>query len=98
MPYAYNNRGAAYQGKRLRLTAPSKIWTKHRPETRLCQCLFQSWQCLQKKDDCDGAIADYTKAIEFKPNNAIAHYFRGLVYMVKGEILVVPLQDFTLKQ
>ena len=41
---------------------------------------------IEKRTIFDRAIADYTKAIEFKPNNTIAHYYRGLVYIIKGEL------------
>jgi tetratricopeptide (TPR) repeat protein len=35
--------------------------------------------------DYDGAIADYTKAIELKPDNAVAYYDRGIVKGKKGD-------------
>jgi tetratricopeptide (TPR) repeat protein len=34
----------------------------------------------------DLAIADFTKAIQIKPNVAEAYFFRGLAYKKKGEI------------
>jgi lipoprotein NlpI len=37
------------------------------------------------KGDLDGAIADYTKGIELKPDDAQAYYFRGDAKRVKGD-------------
>ena len=38
-----------------------------------------------KKGELKLAIADYTKAIELKPNYADAYYNRGIAYRIKGD-------------
>jgi tetratricopeptide (TPR) repeat protein len=40
----------------------------------------------QKKGDLDGAIADYSRAIELNPQNALAYNNRGLVKIAKGDL------------
>jgi tetratricopeptide (TPR) repeat protein len=37
------------------------------------------------KGDLDGAIADYSKAIELKPNDALGYYNRGVARNAKGD-------------
>ncbi len=39
-----------------------------------------------KKGDPDKAIVDFTKALEFKPNDAETYLFRGLEYIPKGDL------------
>ena len=38
------------------------------------------------KGDVESAIRDFTKAIELKPDDAEAHYNRGLAYDGKGDV------------
>jgi tetratricopeptide (TPR) repeat protein len=40
----------------------------------------------QKRSDFDGAIADYTKAIQLKPHFVYAYYDRGLSKKAKGDL------------
>ncbi|MBV8846400.1 MAG: tetratricopeptide repeat protein [Bryobacterales bacterium] len=37
------------------------------------------------RGDPDGAIADFTRAIELRPDYAEAYYFRGLAKRAKGD-------------
>jgi tetratricopeptide (TPR) repeat protein len=48
----------------------------------------------QRKGDLDGAIADYTKAIELKPDLAVAYVNRGNAKQAKSD-LDGAIADFT---
>ncbi len=63
-----------------RLNAHDKTWTE--PDTEgLKKRAFELYQ----KGEYDNAIADYTKAIEHKPDDVEAYYNRGFLYAEKGE-------------
>jgi tetratricopeptide (TPR) repeat protein len=47
---------------------------------------YNSGNLKQQKGDLDGAIADWTKAIEFNPNNSEAHINRSLAKQDKGDL------------
>ena len=53
-----------------------------------------SGNAKRAKGDLDGAIEDYTKAIQLKPRNADAYYERGLAKRAKGD-LDGAIADFT---
>jgi tetratricopeptide (TPR) repeat protein len=36
-------------------------------------------------EDYEGALADYTRAIELEPDDAGAHYYRGLTFLMLGK-------------
>jgi ABC-type multidrug transport system ATPase subunit len=56
------------------------------PELRLrvARILRQADDCLDRKD-YDGAIAQYTEALGLQPDNAEAHFNRGIAYRHKGD-------------
>ena len=47
-----------------------------------------------KKDELELAIADYTKAINLKPDYADAYYNRGVAYRIKGDYKLA-ITDYT---
>ena len=66
------------------------------PQKRLksAEVYFQSALQKQNKGDLDGAIADYTKAIELNPSPDIAYNNRGLAKLDQGD-LDGAVADFT---
>jgi lipoprotein NlpI len=75
------------------------LWRKHAPDARLAenQIRIDPW-CgvlgLEDKRDPDAVIADYTKAIELKPDDAMLYILRGNAKRAKND-LDGAIADFT---
>jgi tetratricopeptide (TPR) repeat protein len=46
---------------------------------------LKSANIFYEKGDYEGAIADFTKAVELSPNNEEAYYGRGLMFWIQGK-------------
>ena len=55
------------------------------PEPRSAKMYYDRAFARHKKGDLDGAIADYTKAIELDPKFALAYYSRSVARGRKGD-------------
>jgi tetratricopeptide (TPR) repeat protein len=61
---------------------------RHDPSARIpryARAYLNRSLTYSEKGDYDRAIVDYSKIIEINPQDACAHYDRGVAYVKKGE-------------
>lgn len=78
------------------LLAPKLSQAKHhtKPKSDNAEAHYDRGVIYRKNDDCDRAIAEYTKAIKLKPNYVEAYRNRGTAYYHKGDY-VSAIKDYT---
>jgi len=84
---AYNNRGAAYNGKGQYDRAISDLNKALEIQPKLAEAYFNRGFAYGRKGEWDHAIADFNRGIELKPKKDIglAYYERAVVYYEIGE-------------
>ena len=73
---------AAHADSAARIAACSELIKKN---PRDAAALLSRASAFQSKGEMDKALADYSKAVELKPNYAAAYERRGAAYAAKGD-------------
>ena len=86
MPYAFYNRGVAFQNERDLDRAIADYTDTLRLKPDFAHAFYNRGLVHQTKGDYDRAITDYTEAIRLNPAYFRAYKNRGLVYKAKGDM------------